>query len=110
MEANVLSISVFESLLPALANVLEVARRQDDTTTTLTQQTKQELLKAVRSRLSLGSFSQKIYIYSDDQTNNFKSNLAEAKRLVDSLPGGNLTLSEQDEVIELLEKLRDEKR
>jgi hypothetical protein len=36
--------------------------------------------------------------------------LITAKELVDSLPGGEMLVEEQDEVIDMLEKLRDHKQ
>jgi hypothetical protein len=44
------------------------------------------------------------------QTNEFKGALAQAKDLVTSLPGGELLINDQDEVIRMLETLRDRKR
>ena len=44
------------------------------------------------------------------QTNEFKEILTKAKLLAANLPGGDMSLSDQDEVIQMLEKLRDYKR
>jgi len=43
-------------------------------------------------------------------TNVFKQRMAAAKEIVDSLPGGEMSLSDQDEVIAMLKALRDQKR
>lgn len=44
------------------------------------------------------------------QTNDFKASLSRAKGLANALPGGELLIEEQDEVIAMLERLRDKKR
>lgn len=44
------------------------------------------------------------------QTNVFKQRMVAAKEIVDSLPGGEMSLSDQDEVIAMLKALRDQKR
>jgi hypothetical protein len=44
------------------------------------------------------------------QTEDFKTRLGFARRLVDKLPGGDLTFKEQDEIIKMLEDMRDYKR
>lgn len=47
---------------------------------------------------------------NSSQTNNFKSALAQAKEFAINLPGGELCIKEQDDVIYMLETLRDRKR
>ena len=44
------------------------------------------------------------------QTNDFKFSLARTKELATRLPGGELTLDEQDEIIQMLEAVRDGKK
>lgn len=44
------------------------------------------------------------------QTNEFKDALNKAKTLVNALPGAELLVEDQDEVIAMLENLRDKKR
>jgi len=44
------------------------------------------------------------------QTKEFKDMLSKAKQLATTLPGGDMSLSDQDEVIQMLEELRDYKR
>jgi len=44
------------------------------------------------------------------QTNDFKTAINQAKELAINLPGGELVIEEQDEVIEMLLKLRDRKQ
>jgi len=73
----------FRSLLPALVDVLETSQKQGGLAS------KQALLTS---------------------TNEFKDTLSKAKQLATSLPGGDMSISDQDEVIEMLEKLRDYKR
>ncbi|EIM92020.1 uncharacterized protein STEHIDRAFT_151370 [Stereum hirsutum FP-91666 SS1] len=77
--------SAFESLLPKLLATLELTQQES----TSTPQAKQALLHA---------------------TNDFKASLSRAKGLANALPGGELLIEEQDEVIAMLERLRDKKR
>ncbi|KAJ7638207.1 hypothetical protein FB45DRAFT_786426 [Roridomyces roridus] len=77
---------LFSSLLDKLATVLELTQRPEGT---VTPQAKQALLQA---------------------TNDFKNALAEAKERSARLPGGELRIEEQGEVIEMLTELRDRKR
>jgi hypothetical protein len=77
---------LYESLLPKLAHILQLTRHSEGVTT---PEAKQALLHA---------------------TNDFKNTLSQAKDLAANLPGGELTLSEQDEVIRMLEAVRDQKR
>jgi len=44
------------------------------------------------------------------QTEDFKTRLSAARTLIDKLPGGDLTSKEQDEIIKMLEDMRDYKR
>jgi len=44
------------------------------------------------------------------QTNNFKNAIAQAKEFATNLPGGELLIEEQDDIIQMLETLRDRKR
>jgi len=44
------------------------------------------------------------------QTEDFKTRLSVARTLIDKLPGGDLTSKEQDEIIKMLEDMRDYKR
>ena len=44
------------------------------------------------------------------QTNDLKDALSQAKSLINALPGGELCLDEQDEVINMLERLKQAKK
>jgi hypothetical protein len=44
------------------------------------------------------------------QTNNFKNAITQAKDFAINLPGGELLTEEQDDIIQMLETLRDRKR
>ncbi|KAI0719091.1 hypothetical protein C8T65DRAFT_706465 [Cerioporus squamosus] len=79
--------SLYESLTLKLANVVELATQ--DQGTNLTPQAKQALVRATRE---------------------FKDSLKEANEYATSLPGGELSVEEQDEVIDMLEKLKERKR
>ncbi|KAF5356257.1 hypothetical protein D9756_004346 [Leucocoprinus leucothites] len=86
MPSNPLPVNLYESLLLKLVTVLQLTHQTEGTTTPAAKQT---ILQA---------------------TNDFKSALAQAKDLVANLPGGELMIQEQDEVIQMLETLRDRKR
>ncbi|KAF5353627.1 hypothetical protein D9757_012453 [Collybiopsis confluens] len=84
--ANSISSAVYESLLLELVTVLELTQKPEGIST---PQSKQAVLQA---------------------TNEFKSSLSNAKTLATNLPGGELHIEDQDEVIEMLTTLRDRKR
>ncbi|KAJ7663046.1 hypothetical protein B0H17DRAFT_1092990 [Mycena rosella] len=86
MTAPPLPAALFESLLLKLVAVLELTQRPEGT---VTPQAKQAVLQA---------------------TNDFKSTLTHAKELAAGLPGGELLLADQLEVIAMLTVLRDRKR
>ncbi|KAI0825250.1 hypothetical protein BC628DRAFT_1410314 [Trametes gibbosa] len=78
--------SVYESLLLKLANVAELAVQDQGT---LNPQAKQALVRSTRE---------------------FKDALREAQQYANTLPGGELSVEEQDEVIRMLENLRERKK
>ncbi|KAI0358921.1 hypothetical protein OH77DRAFT_1395970 [Trametes cingulata] len=78
--------SVYESLLLKLANVLELATQDQGT---LTPQAKQALVRS---------------------TKEYKDSMKEAHDFATNLPGGELSVQEQDEVIQMLEKLKERKK
>ncbi|KII94423.1 hypothetical protein PLICRDRAFT_101892 [Plicaturopsis crispa FD-325 SS-3] len=86
MSENTLPTSVFGGLLLKLAAILELTQRPEGT---VSPQSRQALLQA---------------------TNDFKNAMAQAKELANTLPGGELLIEEQEEVIDMLERLRDRKR
>ncbi|KAG5643821.1 hypothetical protein DXG03_009598 [Asterophora parasitica] len=86
MSANPLPTSLYESLLLKIVTILELTQKSEGT---VTPQAKQALLQA---------------------TNDFKNSINQAKELAAGLPGGEMLVQDQDEVIEMLEKLRDAKR
>ncbi|XP_006454921.1 hypothetical protein AGABI2DRAFT_114691 [Agaricus bisporus var. bisporus H97] len=86
MAQNPLPVALYQNLLSKLVAVLQLTRQPEGTTTPAA---KQALLQA---------------------TNEFKNALAQAKDLVTNLPGGELLINDQDEVIGMLETLRDRKR
>ncbi|KAJ7075367.1 hypothetical protein B0H15DRAFT_866937 [Mycena belliarum] len=86
MTTNPLPAALFESLLLKLVAVLELTQRPEGT---VTPQAKQAVLQA---------------------TNDFKSALNQAKELAANLPGGELLIEDQVEVIQMLTALRDRKR
>ncbi|KAK0440397.1 uncharacterized protein EV420DRAFT_1279205 [Desarmillaria tabescens] len=83
--SSVLPTSLYEGLLAKLVRILELTQKPEGTAT---PQAKQALLHA---------------------TNDFKNSIAQAKDLAAELPGGELRIDEQDEVIEMLTQLRDRK-
>ncbi|KAL5534492.1 hypothetical protein ACEPAG_954 [Sanghuangporus baumii] len=76
---------VFESLLEKLARAVEVAQTSEST---LNPQTRQAIFQA---------------------TSAFKDSLSKAKELANTLPGGEMLIKDQDEVIAMLESVRDQK-
>ncbi|KAJ2911477.1 hypothetical protein MD484_g8936, partial [Candolleomyces efflorescens] len=86
MSSTTLPSELYESLLLKLVAVLEITRDNEGVTT---PQAKQKLLQA---------------------TNDFRNALAHAKELALNIPGGEFTVEEQDDVIRMLEALRDRKR
>ncbi|KAF9466973.1 hypothetical protein BDZ94DRAFT_1250212 [Collybia nuda] len=86
MSTNPLPTSLYESLLVKLVTIIQLTQSSEGTAT---PQSKQALLQA---------------------TNDYKSAVIRAKELAASLPGGELLVEDQDEVITMLEKLRDRKR
>ncbi|KAF9446882.1 hypothetical protein P691DRAFT_761253 [Macrolepiota fuliginosa MF-IS2] len=60
--------------------------------------------------LLLKIIAQRSKLFCKQPTDDFKSALAQAKDLVTNLPGGELLIEDQDEVIHILETLRDRKR
>ncbi|KAI0044884.1 hypothetical protein FA95DRAFT_209653 [Auriscalpium vulgare] len=85
MSTDQLPSSVFDSLLAKLLRIVELTQRPGGT---VTPQAKQELLHA---------------------TNDFKDALSRSKELANALPGGELLLQEQDDVIAMLERLKQNK-
>ncbi|KAF8174722.1 hypothetical protein BJ912DRAFT_1147312 [Pholiota molesta] len=80
MATNVFPISYYEELLPKLVAVLELIQQSPGSQ------------RPNRNR------------------NCFKPALAQAKEFANNLPGGELCIKEQDDVIYMLETLRDRKR
>ncbi|KAF8972511.1 hypothetical protein BDZ97DRAFT_1649490 [Flammula alnicola] len=86
MSTNVFPISLYEELLPKLVAVLELTQQDAGMSN---PQAKQKLLQA---------------------TNNFKAAIAQAKDFAINLPGGELVIEEQDDVINMLDTLKERKR
>jgi len=84
--SNALPVGLYESLLLKLVTVLELTQTPEGTAT---PQAKQALLQA---------------------TNDFKNAMSQARELAIALPGGELFTGEQDEVIDMLQQLKDRKR
>ncbi|KAF9817527.1 hypothetical protein IEO21_03378 [Rhodonia placenta] len=78
--------AIYESLLLKLVTVLELTQQSESTPTT---QTRQALVQA---------------------TTDFRESLKQAKELASTLPGGELSVDEQEDVIEMLFRLRDRKQ
>ncbi|KAI0367494.1 hypothetical protein BV20DRAFT_555973 [Pilatotrama ljubarskyi] len=78
--------AVYESLLLKLANVLELATQEQGS---MTPQAKQALVRS---------------------TKEYKDSMREAHDFATNLPGGELSVQEQDEVIQMLEKLKERKK
>ncbi|KAG9047287.1 hypothetical protein FS837_002595 [Tulasnella sp. UAMH 9824] len=88
-------ISAFESLQPALIKVLKAVHDAGDS---------DELsVPCIAPRLTTAEG------HSEQQTNELKERIAEAKSLIDALPGGEMLIEHQDEVIKALEQLKAQK-
>ncbi|KAG8864950.1 hypothetical protein FRB96_003538 [Tulasnella sp. 330] len=81
-----LPVDTFEGLLPALTNILKVVYDVGDS-------------EEAQHKLAITA-----------ATDALKEKLARAKELVESLPGGEMLLEDQDEPIAALERLRDQRR
>jgi len=86
MASETLPSSVFESLLPKLLLILQVTQRPEGTSNV---RNKQDLLQAIQA---------------------FREDLNHARSLASALPGGEMLIEEQDEIIAMLERLREKKR
>ncbi len=98
--------SLYGSLTLKLANVVELATQ--DQGTNLTPQAKQTLVRAV-STPDLAAPCIQLTL-RPQQTREYKDSVKDAIGYATSLPGGELSVEEQDEVIEMLEKLKERKR
>jgi hypothetical protein len=109
MSTKTFPVSQYASLLPKLAAVLEIVQNAEGI---LTPSTKQALFQAVRSSALHDSLSKigPFLTFTQIQTNDFKSSMARAREFALALPGGELGIEEQDQIIEMLEKLRDRKQ
>lgn len=103
MSAESLPVSSFDSLLVKLIVVLKLTQEPDGVVTT---QAKQRLLQAVCKRNHLTSHFYNLSM----QTNDFKGAIAQAKELAENLPGGELMTEDQDDVIQMLQALKERKR
>ncbi|KAF9556335.1 hypothetical protein CPC08DRAFT_765321 [Agrocybe pediades] len=79
-----LPVALYESLLPKLVKILELTQQQELNGPSAVQ-AKQNLFLA---------------------TNDFKNAIAQAKDFALNLPGGEMLIEEQDEVIAMLERLK----
>ncbi|KAL0578842.1 hypothetical protein V5O48_003166 [Marasmius crinis-equi] len=86
MTTNPLPTTLFQSLLSKLATILELTQTPDGTSTPQGRE-------AIRQA-----------------TDDFRRSLANAKSLAGGLPGGELLIEDQDDVIDMLVTLRDRKR
>lgn len=96
--------SLYESLSLKLANVIELAIQ--DQGSGLTPQLKQALVRSVRTTFQPIDSVSSILL----QTREFKDGLREANEYAATLPGGEMSVEEQDEVILMLEKLKERKK
>ncbi|KAL9715663.1 hypothetical protein Ac2012v2_000106 [Leucoagaricus gongylophorus] len=86
MTSNPLPVSLYENLLLKLVAVLELTHQEEGIATPAAKQT---ILQA---------------------TNDFRNALIRAKDLVVNLPGGELLIQEQEQLIQMLETLRNRKK
>jgi hypothetical protein len=104
MASETLPESAFESLLPKLLAILQVTQRPEGTSNV---RNKQDLLQAV-SRARIAPSVK--HTRTRTQIQAFREALNHARSLASALPGGELHIEEQDEVIAMLVRLREKKR
>jgi uncharacterized protein YeaC (DUF1315 family) len=102
--SNALPIELYESLLAKLVNVLELTQKPEGV---VTPQSKQAVLQAVRLVVLVHLVNNSL---KSTQTNDYKNSIARAKEIATNLPGGQFLMEDQDEVIRMLNVLRDRKR
>ncbi|KAF8627295.1 hypothetical protein AX17_006340 [Amanita inopinata Kibby_2008] len=86
MTSNALPTELYKGLLLKLVAVLELTQREDGV---VTAEARQALLQA---------------------TNDYKNALAQARETALNLPGGELVIEDQNEVIQMLVEMRDRKK
>lgn len=120
MASDTLPSSAFQSLLPKLLSILQVTQRPEGTSNA---RNKQDLLQAVsRNHLSssvplllplyatIRRQTNLFIMHTHIQIQVFREALNHARSLATALPGGELLVEEQDEIIAMLERLREKKR
>jgi hypothetical protein len=102
--SETLPSSVFESLLPKLLTILQVTQRPEGTSNV---RNKQDLLQAVSCNcIDCDNDPLKC----DTQIQAFREALNDARSIASALPGGEMLIEEQEDVIAMLERLRAKKR
>ena len=102
--SETLPSSVFESLLPKLLSILQVTQRPEGTSNV---RNKQDLLQAV-SRRNVDRENNSYRTCTQIQA--FREALNNARSTASALPGGEMLIEEQEEIIAMLERLREKKR
>jgi hypothetical protein len=102
-----LPASVIDHLVPTLLRIYTLVH--DPSGAPVTATNTKELKDAVRTDIhTLCAFY--TLMTHDIQTEDFKTRLSVARTLINKLPGGDLTSKEQEEIIKMLEDMRDYKR
>ncbi|KAB5595601.1 hypothetical protein CTheo_1062 [Ceratobasidium theobromae] len=96
-----LSQSTFESLLPSIVAILQAT--QPHPLSTLNTQ-RQEIAKAVSAQVAPCTS------IDNRKTMALRSQVSTARDLIDALPGGEMLLEHQQEVIAMLIEMRNERR
>ncbi len=103
--SETLPSSVFESLLPKLLTILQVTQRPEGTSNV---RNKQDLLQAVSC--SCIDLQHSLCTYARTQIQAFREALNDARSIANALPGGEMLIEEQEDIIAMLERLRTKKR
>jgi hypothetical protein len=103
MASETLPSSVFESLLPKLLSILQVTQRPEGTSNV---RNKQDLLQAV-NRSYIDCINT---LMTHTQIQAFREALNNARSTASALPGGEMLIEEQEDIIAMLERLREKKR
>lgn len=100
-----MSSGLFENLLQEIASILDIFDKPAASST----DTKRSLVQAV-GILSRCSWYYNTLNYHVPQVNKFRDDLNHGKDAANTLQGGELSIGDQDDIIETLERLRDQKK
>jgi hypothetical protein len=105
MSSDKVPAEAFESLLPKVINILQLSQNPEGVASL---EARKALLQAVSYRDSYAyGLSHASFVF---KTTDLKESLGRAQELANSLPGGEVTVEEQDAVIAMLEEMQSDRR